>query len=68
MCGHLTELTTTGRYAISTDRGTAYIDAEEARRMGLQLRRADDLAWLPFDDAVMRAVVRTLADTDARET
>jgi hypothetical protein len=43
-------------------------DADEAKRMGLELRRAATAAWLPFDDAVMRAVVRTLADTDARET
>jgi hypothetical protein len=36
--------------------------------MGLELRCADTAAWLPFDDAVMRAAVRTLGDPNTRET
>jgi hypothetical protein len=58
MCGHLTELTSTARYAITTDRGTAYIDADEATRIALELRLDDLTAWLPFNDPEMRAVIR----------
>ena len=57
----------TGRLAIETDRGTAYIDAEEANRMRLELRRDDTAPWLAYDDPEMRAVVRSLADADQRK-
>ena len=64
MQGHLTELTSTGRFAIATDRGTAYIDTEEANQMRLELRRDNTSQWLPFDDPEMRAVIRSRADAD----
>ena len=67
MHGHLTELTSTGRLAIATDRGTAYIDTEEANQMRLELRRDDTSPWLAYDDPEMRAVVRSLADADQRD-
>src|SRR3954451_2138198 len=62
MHGHLSGLTSAGRYAITTDRGTAYIDAEEASRMRLEFRRDDTAPWLPYGDAVMTAIIRPLAD------
>ena len=64
MQGHLTELTSTGRFAIATDRGTAHIDTEEANQMRLELRRDNTSQWLPFDDPEMRAVIRSRADAD----
>lgn len=64
MQGHLTELTSTGRFAIATDRGIACIDTEEANKMRLELRRDNTSQWLPFDDPEMRAVIRSCADAD----